>query len=197
MDSKFQWLTDSRTDELTDWPTDGLTNWRTDELTDWRTDGLTNWRTDGMMDGYSSGYALLCTKKILGTYFQKPAKTFWKNALSPMENGRIEFSVTFQQPRWNSVQNANIQLFCYINSNCVFSKNIWNHAVAQLRRVGLNFRDNIDVLPHMHPCWDVHVDAETLFESRRSIRSFSILYLLREDYFVPIVDLLVALKNIP
>ena len=41
-----------------------------------------------------------------------------------MEKGRIEFSITSLDPGGNSEQNGNVQIFFYINSNCVFSKTI-------------------------------------------------------------------------
>ena len=42
-----------------------------------------------------------------------------------MEKGRIEFSMSFHQPWWNSKQNGNVKTFFYINLNCIFSKTIW------------------------------------------------------------------------
>ena len=50
-----------------------------------------------------------------------------------MDKGRIEFLKSFLEPVGNSVQDDKVQLFCYINSNCVFSKTIWKSAVAKLR----------------------------------------------------------------
>ena len=41
-----------------------------------------------------------------------------------MEKGRIEFLISFLEPGRNSVQNGNVQLFCYINYKLVFSKTI-------------------------------------------------------------------------
>ena len=41
-----------------------------------------------------------------------------------MEKGRIEFSISFDQPEWNFEQNGNVQMFSYINSNCVISKTV-------------------------------------------------------------------------
>ena len=43
------------------------------------------------------------------------SKTIWKNVRSPMEKGRVEFSITFQQPGWDSEQIGNVQIFFYIN----------------------------------------------------------------------------------
>ena len=56
-----------------------------------------------------------------------------------MEKGQIEFLITSLEPRRNSVQNGNVQLFCYINSNYVFSKTIRKNIVAQWKRFGLYF----------------------------------------------------------
>ena len=41
-----------------------------------------------------------------------------------MKNGSIEFSISFLEPNGNSVQNGTVQLFCYINSNSIFSETI-------------------------------------------------------------------------
>ena len=41
-----------------------------------------------------------------------------------MVKGRIEFSISFLEPKGNYVPNGNVQLLCCINSNCVFSKTI-------------------------------------------------------------------------
>ena len=68
------------------------------------------------------------------------SKTIWrKKHCSPMEKGQIEFLITSLEPRRNSVQNGNVQLFCYINSNYVFSKTIRKNIVAQWKRFGLYF----------------------------------------------------------
>ena len=48
-----------------------------------------------------------------------------KKSCSLMEKGRIEFSISFLELGGKLVQKDNVQLFCYINSNCVFSNTIW------------------------------------------------------------------------
>ena len=39
-----------------------------------------------------------------------------------MEKGRIEFSIKSLEPGGNSEPNGNVQIFFYINSNCIFPK---------------------------------------------------------------------------
>ena len=60
------------------------------------------------------------TLKIWETFLQKTAKPFWKNARSQLEKARIESTISFHRPGWNSKQNGNVQLFCYINSIAYF-----------------------------------------------------------------------------
>ena len=62
-----------------------------------------------------------------------------------MEKGQIEFSIAFQQPGWNSVQNGNVKLFCYINSNCVFSKTIWKNDFDNISGPGGNSEQKANV----------------------------------------------------
>ena len=47
-----------------------------------------------------------------------------------MVKGQIEFAISFLGLGGNYVPNGNVQLLCYINSNCVFSKTIplWGQA---------------------------------------------------------------------
>ena len=47
-----------------------------------------------------------------------------------MEKDRIDFSISFLEPQGNSVHNGNVQLFYYINSNCVLSKTIYEEKNA-------------------------------------------------------------------
>jgi len=65
-----------------------------DWLTDWRTDGMTDW----LMVQYLSEYVLRCKKGTL------------KN------QGEIFSKKSAKSKNWN------VHLFCYMNSNCVFSK---------------------------------------------------------------------------
>ena len=63
------------------------------------TDGRTDGRTYGRTDHNSCRYVLRHTKKKLR---------------SPL--GRTEFTISLQEPGGNSEQNANVQIFFYINS---------------------------------------------------------------------------------
>ena len=57
------------------------TDWRADGLTDWH-DGMTDWPTDGRRVQYLSEYYVYDVKKgplkILGNFYQKSAKPFFK-----------------------------------------------------------------------------------------------------------------------
>ena len=81
-------------------------------------------------------------KNIRGTFFKNLPNRFWKKCRSPMEKGRIEFSLSFHEPGWNSEQNGNVKIFFYINSNCVFFKTFEKRPqpYGGWRRVRLNFR---------------------------------------------------------
>ena len=92
-------------------------------MEDWRSDRLTDWRT----------YVLQCKNRTL--FFLKKAKPFLKKiSCDTMEKGRVKFSIIFHQLGWNSSR-----IFCYINWNCVFSKNILKMSLAPWRKVRLNF----------------------------------------------------------
>ena len=47
------------------------------------------------------------------------------------EKGRIEFSILFLEPGEYSEYIGNVPLYCYLNSNCAFSKTIWENAEAK------------------------------------------------------------------
>ena len=114
-DCKFQWLTDWQTERLT-------TDWRRTYVL---TNGLTDWQTDGRRVQYLSEYAMRWEKRTLknqGNFFFTSAKPFLTKWRSPKD--RIEFSISFHQPGWNSDYNGNVQIFFYINTNWVFSKTI-------------------------------------------------------------------------
>ena len=55
-------------------------------------------------------------------YFLRPFEE--EKRCSAMEKGRNEFSITSLEPRGNSEPNGNVQIFCSINSKCVFFKTI-------------------------------------------------------------------------
>ena len=91
--------------------------------------GLTRWWAEEMTKVLAAGpmfieYVLRCKKRNLKNpgKFSKIRQTVFEKDRSPMEKGRIEFSLWFHQPGWNSEQNGIVKIFFYINSNCVFSK---------------------------------------------------------------------------
>ena len=107
-------------------------------LTDWRTDELTNWRIDGRQVQYLREYVFnvdKCTLKNPGNIYKNPPSSSWKKCRRPMEKDRIGFSISFHQPGWNSIQTGNNQLFCYINSNCEFSKTFKKNVRSPIEKV--------------------------------------------------------------
>ena len=41
-----------------------------------------------------------------------------------MDKGRMEFAISFLEPGGNSAKSGKVQIFVYINSNCIFLKPI-------------------------------------------------------------------------
>ena len=75
--------------------------------------------------------SIILLHKLKLRIFYDPLK---KKRCSPMEKGPIEVSITSLEPWVNSEPYCNVQLFFHINWNCVFSKTIWENAVAQWRK---------------------------------------------------------------
>ena len=110
-----------------------------------QTGGVTDWPTDGRRVQYLSKYVLRCKKGTLknpGKYFQNPSNHFWKkNVVVQWKRVGLHLLYHFWNQRGNSEQNGNVQIFVYINSNCVFIKTIWRKkTVAQWRLT--NWREN-------------------------------------------------------
>ena len=101
-------------------------------------DELTDWWTARLQICFTMHQKI----PILETLFSSQIclTIFGKKTQSPMEKGRIGFLIIFQQPGRNYVPTIwKRYLFCYINSNCVFSKTIWKNECIPMEKVQIEF----------------------------------------------------------
>ena len=85
-----------------EFPMDRLAEWRTEGLAEWRTEGLAEWRTEGLTNGRKADPIF---KRIFFKVVKRDLKNpgeirqyFFFICRSPMEKGRIEFSISFLEP---------------------------------------------------------------------------------------------------
>jgi len=81
-----------------------------------------------------------------------------KKLCSPMEKGRMEFSITSLEPGGKSIPNGNIQIFFYINSNCVFSKTIWKKRCSPMEKGRIEFS-----ITSLEPGWKFRTKYPHIF----------------------------------